>query len=83
VSVSILKRAPMGALVEVEWEDANAFVGWAHREEPELAPCRSAGYLVARSETAVLIAGSVCSDGQSTNCIALPLGWITSARRLK
>lgn len=82
MSVQLLKKVRLGTVVEVEWEDSMTQSGWALREEAITAGVQTVGYLVARSDDAVLLAGTLALDGESNNAMAIPIGCITDARKL-
>lgn len=70
---------PPTAIVEVLWADASVKHGW------DLLPsylghdtisCRSIGYLLKKSKTAIVVGMTQASDGDMNAAIAIPLEWV-------
>lgn len=73
-------------LALVEWEDANAFSGWATLKdfEPELGKVRTVGWIKHiqnppnKSEAFLVLYQSISTEGHFNGAIAIPTAWIQS-----
>lgn len=61
-------------IVEVDWEDSETSHNWRDRSEDryEIAPCRSAGYLVESSRRYVRLTESIDDNGNTGCTTSIP-----------
>jgi len=73
-------------LVRVVWRDSTSYGGWNKLEYYRGRECHeiaSIGYLIMNTEKQVILAQSVCKDGDVNDIIAIPKPWIGSFSFLK
>ncbi len=77
---------PCRKLVEVDWEDSTSTGGWmdpdVHQRYGKERSCRSAGYVLARTKTEVVIAQSMSCGGKVNDTISIPAACVRRVRRL-
>ena len=64
-------------LVYIEWKDAVAVSDWEEVREAELFKCKTVGFVVAESDSAICVAAVVSDeDKQSNSKIHIPKAWV-------
>jgi hypothetical protein len=64
-------------LVYIEWQDAVAVSDWEEVREAELFKCKTVGFVVAESDSAICVAAVVSDeDKQSNSKIHIPKAWV-------
>lgn len=79
------KKWPMRVLVEVHWMDSASRARWGEKEDYlQLVPvpCRTAGYLLKKNATEVVIVQSQCEEGEVNAGMTIPRACVTKIRRL-
>ena len=68
--------------VKIKWVDACRYAGWLSREEAirvvKPKEIISYGIIVHEEETHLVLASSVCDDGETSHMEGIPLSWIVS-----
>lgn len=75
------------SLVQIEWSDIVAEVGWQDVEEKTIThPCTSVGFVLEEDPITIVLASTISSvddKNETNNRIAIPVGTITSIKVLK
>jgi hypothetical protein len=78
---------PLTKVVEVQWFDANARMGWGSAAEyarHDIAPVLTSGYLFKEDDKQVIIVSSQGADWDDINgAIAIPKSWIAKIKVLR
>jgi len=71
-------------MMRVEWEDAATYSGWTdleHREFPT-SECVSVGFLLSRSDRAIVMALTISDGGGASEIVAIPVANVREIREL-
>jgi hypothetical protein len=80
----VRKRRRPPTIVEVIWEDIVTTSGWeAHRKRgPDVAECRTVGYVVMRDKKHIVLVSSWSSDERMSKT-TIPMGVVVSITELR